>query len=181
MIRGSNHSGGKKFSYSPKRPARMWRPPSFLSNEYWGLPSPGVKGPGHETDPSPPPSADVTCLRGCSPAIRNVDIKKKLHFYFFATPKHPSQILWTSVLFVRFRTLSKPMAILTSPHGSRVGPATPRHWVNTAGSRSHQNNRPSSIQSEGERKIGIFRSKFTPDVPKTNFIRDMQQIRSPAT
>lgn len=35
MIRGSNTGGGKKFSFSPNRPARMWGPSSFLFDEYW--------------------------------------------------------------------------------------------------------------------------------------------------
>jgi hypothetical protein len=52
-------SGLQDFFTSPRRPDRLWGPPSLLSNGYLGLPSTGVKRQGREADRSPPASAEV--------------------------------------------------------------------------------------------------------------------------
>jgi hypothetical protein len=44
---------------SPRRPDRLWGPPSLLSNGYKGAVSPVLKRPERETDHSPPTSAEV--------------------------------------------------------------------------------------------------------------------------
>jgi hypothetical protein len=44
---------------SPRRPDRLWGPPSLLSNWVPGVLSPGVKRQGRDADHSPPTSADV--------------------------------------------------------------------------------------------------------------------------
>jgi hypothetical protein len=46
------------FSY-PRRPDRLWGPPSFLFNGKRGALSPVVKRSGREADHSPPTSAEV--------------------------------------------------------------------------------------------------------------------------
>jgi hypothetical protein len=50
--------GARIFS-SPCLLDRSWRPPTFLSNEYRGALSPGIKRLGREADHSPPTSAEV--------------------------------------------------------------------------------------------------------------------------
>jgi hypothetical protein len=50
---------GSRIFSSPHRSHRLWGPPSFLYNGYWGLFPPGVKQQGREADHSPPASAEV--------------------------------------------------------------------------------------------------------------------------
>jgi hypothetical protein len=59
IIVGLSPFRGWEFFPSPPHPDRLWGPPSLLFNGYWGLFCWGVKLPGHETDNSPPPSAEV--------------------------------------------------------------------------------------------------------------------------
>jgi hypothetical protein len=50
---------GAGFFSSPRRPARIWSPPSLQSNGYWRRGFPGVKRPKHEADNSLPTSAEI--------------------------------------------------------------------------------------------------------------------------
>jgi hypothetical protein len=50
---------GKRFFSAPRRPDRLWGPPSLLYNEYQGFFPSGVKRPGREADHSPPSSAEA--------------------------------------------------------------------------------------------------------------------------
>jgi hypothetical protein len=52
--RGYIPSRGKRVVCTPQRPDRLWDPPSFLPNVYWGL-----KRQRREADHSPPSSAEV--------------------------------------------------------------------------------------------------------------------------
>ena len=138
-----------------------------------GLPSPGVKWPVQEMDPSTPSSADITYQRGRSPALRmrlcDVSRKNSTFTFFFFLLVHN----------IRFRLYKKSsnVRVVTNAFEAKwpdKQDATVwawaqrhlRHWVNTVGNSSHQTNRPPSIQSQGEREIGDFRSRFTLDVPK---------------
>jgi hypothetical protein len=56
-VRGSNPSSGKRFS-PPKRPDRLWGPPSLLLKGYWGS-FPEVTWSVREVNHSPPSSAEV--------------------------------------------------------------------------------------------------------------------------
>jgi hypothetical protein len=49
---------GSRIFSSPRRPDRLWGPPSLLSNWYRRL-TPGVKWQGREADHSPPTSEEV--------------------------------------------------------------------------------------------------------------------------
>jgi hypothetical protein len=64
--------GARIFS-SLRRSDRLWGPPSFLSNGYWGALSPRLKRQGHEADYTPQTNAEV----------------KKMWIYTF-TPYTPS-------------------------------------------------------------------------------------------
>jgi hypothetical protein len=55
---GSSPGRGKRFFFSPKRPDRLWGPPSPLFNGYRGS-FPGLQRPGREVNHSPPSSAEV--------------------------------------------------------------------------------------------------------------------------
>jgi hypothetical protein len=50
---------GSKILSSPRRPDRLWGPPSLLSNWYRGLLPRGVKRPRRKADHSPPISVEV--------------------------------------------------------------------------------------------------------------------------
>jgi hypothetical protein len=45
---------GERIFTPPRRPDRLWSPPSLLSKGYRGARSPEVKRPGREADHSPP-------------------------------------------------------------------------------------------------------------------------------
>jgi hypothetical protein len=58
--RSPSSSPGKSTVFSfPRRPDRLWGPPSLLSNWYQGALSLEVERPGSEADHSPPTSAEV--------------------------------------------------------------------------------------------------------------------------
>jgi hypothetical protein len=52
--------------FFPRRPNRLWGPPSLLSDGLRGALSPWVKRPEHEADHSPPASAEVKKTSICS-------------------------------------------------------------------------------------------------------------------
>ena len=119
-----------------------------------GLPLPGVKGPGHEIDPSPPSSADVKCPGGCFPALR-MRLREVGRKYFTLTFCYSItsvldfiEIQYCSHCFERSRS-QWPDTRVPTVRGWALRRL--RHWVNTEESRSQQNNRPPSIQSQGER------------------------------
>jgi hypothetical protein len=56
---GVRVSVGENIFSSPRRPDRLWGPPSLLYNGYRGALSLRVKRPGNEADHSPPPSAEI--------------------------------------------------------------------------------------------------------------------------
>jgi hypothetical protein len=73
--------GRERFLSSPRRPNRLWGPPSLLSNGYrWRFP-PGVKRPGREADHLPPSSAEVK-NGGAIPPLPN-----KHYLYLFFTQR----------------------------------------------------------------------------------------------
>jgi hypothetical protein len=55
---------GSRIFSPPRRPDRLWGPPSLLSNDYQGALSPGVKRQWREADHSPPASAEVKKMCG---------------------------------------------------------------------------------------------------------------------
>jgi hypothetical protein len=58
MVQGSNPGGEKRFLSSPKRPDRLWGPPSLIFSRYRGS-FPGVKQPGSLFNHSLPFSVEV--------------------------------------------------------------------------------------------------------------------------
>jgi hypothetical protein len=57
-LRGSNPVRGKRFICSPKRPHRLWGPPSLLFSDY-GVSFRGVKLPWHKVNHSSPSGTEV--------------------------------------------------------------------------------------------------------------------------
>jgi hypothetical protein len=58
-ITGVRFTAGARFFCPPRNSNRFWGPPSFLSNGYRRIFSPGIKLPGREADHSHPSGAEV--------------------------------------------------------------------------------------------------------------------------
>jgi hypothetical protein len=56
---GVRVSVGSRIFSSPRRPDRLWGPPSLLIQRVLGALPPGLKRPEHDADQSPPTSAEV--------------------------------------------------------------------------------------------------------------------------
>jgi hypothetical protein len=71
------------------RPARLWGPPTLLSNGYWGFFPPGVKRPERDADHSPPSSPEVKNYGSIPPLPQYVfmawcSVKHRDNFAFIA-------------------------------------------------------------------------------------------------
>jgi hypothetical protein len=97
MVWGSYPDRGKRFFCSPKRPDRLWGPPSFLFSGYWDL-FLGVKRSGRDNH-SPPSSANVRYEWSCTSTPPMCFHKEKLCLFYLFLNKYFSH-KFTKILYL---------------------------------------------------------------------------------